>query len=273
MPETLYSARSQLSEPGRFLQDAGRALARSLPIAWPLFVGNVRVRYRRSLLGYLWLLLPAVATTLVCVELQSRRLVAVGASELPYALHVASGIVLWQLFVEALNAPLTHLKASRQIITRSRVPHEALILAGAMEVALNAAARLIVLVPVLWAFGVAPQGAMLAVPMGVLALMLLGLAIGLLLAPWGLLFEDVARALMLFVGLWFFLTPIIYAGPVEGALRWNPVTPLLETTRSWIAGGGAAPGFWGVAAGALVGLGAAWLLYRLARPHVVARLG
>ena len=273
MPDTHFSARSPLGDPRRFLADSFRQMRGALAIVWPLFLTNVRARYRGSLLGYLWLLLPAVATTLVCVHLQSRRIVDLGPTGLPYAVHVLAGIILWQLFVEALNAPLQQLRASRQLITRSRVPHEALILAGAMEALLNCAARLIVLVPILYLFGIAPGPGLLAVPLGLAALLVLGLALGLFLAPWGLLFEDVGRAMVLATGLWFFLTPIVYAGGGSGLLRLNPVTPLLEATRAWLTGGRGDPGF-AVAGGLALGaLALAWLLYRIARPHVIARLG
>jgi lipopolysaccharide transport system permease protein len=79
--------------------------------------------------------------------------------------------------------------------------------------------------------------------------------------------------LTLVAGFWFFLTPIVYPGPASGWLRFNPVTPLLETSRSWLAGMEVAPGFFLIVGLAAVALAAAWLLYRLARPHVIARLG
>jgi ABC-type polysaccharide/polyol phosphate export permease len=57
-------------------------------------------------------------------------------------------------------------------------------------------------------------------------------------------------------------------------LRYNPVTPLLETTRAWLtASGPASDGFGLVAATATALLLVGWALLRLARPHIVERLG
>jgi len=273
MAETVFSARSELADPAGFIAGAGRDLRRALPVGWRLFRANLRSRHRRSLLGYLWLLLPAVAATLICVYLQSRRIFSVGPTELPYAVHVLSGLVLWQVFVDALNAPLQQLWAGRPVITRSRVPHEAVMLSGFYEVALNALVRLGVLAAVLAAFEVVPGASVLLLPLGMLTLALLGFAIGLLAAPLGLLYDDVRHGLALLAGFWFFLTPILYPAPAGGLLRLNPVTPLLETSRSWILSPGTSAGFFLVTGAAAVLLVGAWLCYRLARPHLVARLG
>jgi lipopolysaccharide transport system permease protein len=273
MGETIYNAARELRRPSRFLGAAAGDLRSALPIAWRLFRSNVRVRYRRSWFGYVWLLLPALGTALLAGFIQSRRIVSFAATDLPYPLFVLAGIVLWQIFVEALNAPLQQLGAGRQLVTRSRVPHEALILAGLLELVLNAAIRLIVLAAALLYFRLQVGPEILLVPLGMAALALLGLAIGLLLAPFGLLYDDVGRALGLVLGFGMFVTPVFYPIPAGSWLRFNPVAPLLETARHWIAGGAAAPGFLPVTAGAALLLVFAWLFYRLARPHFVTRMG
>jgi lipopolysaccharide transport system permease protein len=273
MREIVYSAAPELRRPAAFLAAAASDLRAAFPIGWRLFRSNLRVNYRRSWLGYLWLLLPALGTAALAAFIQARRIVSVGGTELPYPLFVLCGIVLWQLFAEALNAPLQQLRAGRQLITRSRVPHEALVLAGLWEVLLNALIRLLLLGGALAYFGMPPTPTMLLIPAGVAVLALLGLASGLLIAPVGLLYDDVGRSLTLLLGFGLFLTPVIYPIPAGSPLRFNPVAPAIDTARHWITGGSAAPGFWAVGAGAAVLLVTAWLFYRLARPHFVARLG
>jgi lipopolysaccharide transport system permease protein len=273
MAEARYTALPVLIGPGAFLAEAAVQLRRSVPMVWPLFLSHVRARHRGLLLSYVWLLLPAVAAALVCAYLQSLRVIATAPTDFPYALHVLTGVLLWQLLVDALQSPLQQLRASRQLITHSRVPHEALILAGALEALVNCAARLLVLVPVRLLYGILPGIAWLALPLALGSLLILGLAIGILIAPWGLLYDDVSRALTLAIGLWFLLTPIFYPAPREGLLSYNPAAVLIETARSWLGGGPAATGFGIVAVVSWAALILGWLLYRIARPHVVARLG
>ena len=274
MTETVYSADSELRHPARFLTSAKEDLRHTAAIAWQLFRRNVQARYRRSWLGYAWLLLPIIGTTLVLVFIHGRRIIVIAPPEIPYPVHVLAGMALWLTFLDALNAPLQSLGAGRQLVTRSRVPLEAIILAGVLEALLNCAARLLVLAVVLFAYDVPIGSGLLLAPIGIAALTLLGLAFGVFLAPAGLLYEDVNRAVAMVTGFWFFLTPVIYRAPEEGILRLNPVTPLLETTRAWLTSSTPAlDGFAIVSAAAAALLLVAWALLRLARPHLVERLG
>lgn len=273
MTETVYSSHSELQHPARFFADAMRDLRRSPRVAWQLFVSNVQARHRRTWLGYLWLLLPTLGTTAVWVYVRSRGVIATGATGLPYVVHALSGMIFWQVFTESLVSPLQQLAANRQLITRSRVPHEALILAGVFETLLNCAVRLVILAIAMAATGVMPGRAIVLVPIGVAALALLGSTLGVFAAPAGLLYDDIGRAMAMLTGFWFFLTPVVYPAPARGLMRWNPVTPLLETTRQWLTSPAPAGGFAIVAGAAAAVLVAAWLFERLARPHVAARLG
>jgi lipopolysaccharide transport system permease protein len=273
MVETHYHSQPALRDPRRFIASAGHDLRRAGPVAWRLFRSSVRARHQRAGLGYLWLVIPSLATTAIAVYLQSRGVIAVGATGIPYPAYALTGIVLWQVFTDALGSPLRQFDAGRQVLTRSRVPLEALVLGGLMDVALDCAIRLLALAGALVLLGVTPGASVWLAPLGIVALALFGLALGLLMSPVGMLYDDVGRGLTLVTGLWFFLTPVLYPAPAAGALRFNPVTPLLESARAGFTGGPPSEGFILVTMISAVALAGAWFLLRLARPHVIARLG
>jgi lipopolysaccharide transport system permease protein len=274
MTEIVYTADPELRHPSRFFASAKEDLRHTASVAWQLFRRNVQVRYRRSWFGLAWLVLPTIATTLVWAYINARRVIVISPTEIPYPVHVLAGMTLWQTFVDAFNAPLQQLTAGRQLVTRSRVPLEALIFAGVLDVLLQCAARLAVLAAVLFAYDVRIGTAVLFVPLGIAALTVLGLSLGVFAAPLGLLYDDVSRAVAVVTGVWFFLTPIVYRAPLHGVLRFNPVTPLLDTTRAWLTSSTTATnGFVLVTTVATALLIVAWALLRLARPHVVERLG
>jgi lipopolysaccharide transport system permease protein len=278
MEEVVYSADSQLRAPGRFARSLWSDLRVSPPVAWRLFLHSLRAGYRQSWLGYFWLLLPPLATAATWVYLSAANILRVGATNVPYPVYVLAGTLLWQVFAEALLSPLQRLSSARNILTKSRTPHEALLLAGLIEVLFNFAVRLAMLLPVFVWFGMPWSLSLLLVPLGVMSLLLAGFTIGLALTPVGLLYQDVSRGLSMITGFWFFLTPVIYPLPANrvGSLlgTLNPVTPLLVTTREWLTLGtvATARGFVPVVALSLLCLGAAWLHYRLAKPHLIARL-
>ena len=283
MEQVVYSADSQLRSLNRFATGAWSDLRLSPAVAWRLFLRNLQANYRQSWLGYFWLLLPPAATTAMWVYLQSANILNVVQTRLPYPVFVLTGTLLWQVFAEALHSPLQQLSSARNILTKSRIPHEALLLAGLIEVMFNFAVRLAVLLPVFIYFKshlnmTLPGAALLLAPLGVVALLLLGFAIGLLLTPVGLLYQDVSRGLNLAVMFWFFLTPVIYSpysGSAASILTLNPVTPLLDATRNWLTSSSTSipRNFVFVLSLTIPTLLIAWLLQRLARPHVVARLG
>src|SRR5688572_18986408 len=110
--EVVYSADSQLRSPGRLVSDLWTDLRVSPSVAWRLFLHSLRANYRQSRLGYVWLLLPPLATTATWVYLSSIRVLDVGPTETPYTVYVLTGTILWQVFAEALQSPLQQLTAA-----------------------------------------------------------------------------------------------------------------------------------------------------------------
>jgi lipopolysaccharide transport system permease protein len=73
-----------------------------------------------------------------------------------------------------------------------------------------------------------------------LGLMLMGISIGLLLVPFGLLFNDISNIITLGLPFAMYLTPVVYPiakGGILGKIQIiNPVTPWLERIRSLFGG-------------------------------------
>ena len=107
----------------------------------------------------------------------------------------------------------------------------------------------------------------------------LGIMIGVMLTPFGVLFNDVSRAIAIGTQAWFFLTPVIYPMPqaawAQSIVSLNPVTPLLLTTREWMTTGQATQlsSFFWVLTTSLALMFCGWVLYRIAMPHLIARMG
>jgi lipopolysaccharide transport system permease protein len=260
------------------MRDMLRDISSSKELAWRLFVRNISSRYRQAILGYLWAFLPPIMTTLVFVYLQRVGYFTVGPTQVPYIAFLFAGLILWQVFTDALNAPLRMVQQSFSMMTKVNFPREALIIAGLGEVLFGFVIRTFLMVAVLIWFEVPLTWSALWVPPGVLVLTALGLAIGLLLTPVALLYHDIGQALPFVVYLWMFLTPVIYPAPKPGSgslsMILNPVSPLLDTTRAWLFS--ESPQYlgvflvvYGLTVGALL---AGWLMYRLALPILIERI-
>ncbi|NJM71920.1 MAG: ABC transporter permease [Scytonema sp. RU_4_4] len=276
--KVVYTPKSQLEHPVQLFKAMGRDLLASRELARQLMVRDISAQYRQSFLGIFWAFVPPIITALGFTFASNAKIVNVGATDLPYPAYVMFSMALWQTFTEALNAPIQAVNAAKQMLARINFPREALILAKLGEIFFNFAIKLILIVGLFLWFRMPVSWTVILAPVALIHLVILGTFIGLLLAPLGVLYNDITKGLTLIIGLWLFLTPVVYPVPRGGGLaaivQLNPVTPLLVTTRELATTGIVSNpyGFWLASLIAIVGLLLAWLVYRLAMPFVVERM-
>ncbi|HQX80970.1 MAG TPA: ABC transporter permease [Vicinamibacterales bacterium] len=278
MIETTYSSEPQLARPRLFFSRMAADLVVAHQLGWRLAIRNLRSKYRRSLLGYIWAVLPVLTTTLIWVGLNASGLLSIRDTGISYPAFVLVNITLWQGFVDALLSPLQQMESARSMLTKVNFARESLIIAGLVEVLFTFVIRLVLLLGALVWFGVPLAVTSALAPLAILALVLLGTTLGLLLLPLGLLYEDVQRGLIIACSLWIFATPVFYPPPTHWPYTLityvNPVTPLLVTAREWLTLGVLSQpvAFVLVTGASLIVGAAAWVLYRLAMPHLIARI-
>lgn len=278
LPEVVYSSESQLRQPRQFVRQMLTDLLAARELAWRLLVRNIQGQYRQPLLGYFWILLPALATTLLWIFLNQSQILDVGETDIPYPVYVLVGTLLWQGFIDALNSPLQQILASEGLLTKINFPKEAIIMAGLGEVLFNSVIRLLLLLIVFIWFQTAVPATILLAPIGILALLALGATLGLLLVPGGMLYPDIQRGVNIITPLWFFMTPVVYSPPTTWPAvliaKLNPVSPLLVTTRELLTTGTLSQTGYFLLIVCLMPVLfiASWVLYRLAMPHLIVRM-
>jgi lipopolysaccharide transport system permease protein len=275
----LYSPQPLLSRPGIMLRDMIGDLWSGRELAWRLFLRDVSAQYRQSYLGYIWAFLPPLISSLTFVFLNSQGLFSTGKTGLPYAAFAMIGTLLWQVFVDALNAPINALQTSKSMLSKINFPREAVLIAGIAMVLFNFLVRLVLLIGVLVFFHVRPDAGLMFFPMAVLALILCGTACGLAVAPLGSLYGDIGRAIPLITSFWMLLTPVVYPARTTGLAgwlaTWNPVSPLIMVARHSLTGAPLTPlaPFFCVLGASILVLVAGWIGFRIAMPHLIARMG
>lgn len=248
-------------------------------LAWQLFLRDVRARYRQSALGWVWLFLPPLFTGLLFVLLQRAKVLNLPPTDIPYPVFALVGTILWQAFAESLGAPLRAVQGARPLLTRIRFPREALLLAALYDQLLSLAVKMLLIAGVLLVLGhPVLHGVLLALPL-MLLLIAMGMVLGTLITPVGMLYTDVGSALPIVTQIWFFLTPVIYPPPTTMpfalASHLNPVAQVLTPARDLVALGTLGSFPWALAlivpVTLLLGL-LVWLFYRASMPIVIERL-
>jgi lipopolysaccharide transport system permease protein len=277
MNEVVYTADSRLGHPGQLLREMLKDLRASRELAWRLMTRNIRVQYRRSLLGAAWAFIPAAATAIALTLASRARIINVGDTFMPYPAYVLFGMTLWQTFLDALNGPVLALAAETSLLSKFNVAPEAIMVSKLGEALFNCLVRSLLVVAALAWYHVPVAGTALLAPLAVSAIVVLGAGIGLFLAPLSALYQDVSKTLAIITSFGFFLTPVVYPVPTRGlfalVVRVNPVTPLLVTTRELVTGAPLSQpaAFVAVALLGVVLLLTGWIAYRVSTPIVLER--
>lgn len=278
MKYRFYRAESQLKKPMLLFRDIINDLQSSRIIAYRLFRRDVKAKYRQTVFGYVWAFLPSIVVAYGLMAATRSNIISVGQTVLPYPAYVMLSMVLWQTFLEAFNAPLAAITESKTLLAKINFPRESIVIAKILEVFFNFFIKLI-LVVILYFFYKLPVtwNAFLAF-FGVFQLVLLGVFLGLLIAPLGGIYQDVSKAISIITTVWFFITPVIYPIPASSnfatLISLNPVTPLLEATRQLATSGIVSDysGFLFVSAVSYIGFFITWIVFRLAIPYVIERM-
>jgi lipopolysaccharide transport system permease protein len=275
---TLYTPESSLSSPLVMVREMFRDLLASRELAWRLAVRDIRAQYRQAFLGILWAFILPLANTVTWIFLSRAGIVSVGETVLPYPVYVFTGTMLWAILMDALTAPIQRTIAARDMLARLNFPREALVVSGIYQTLFNAGIKILLLIGALILLGINPGWNALLFPLGILSLVLVGTAIGLLITPVGMLYTDVGRAIPLLMQFLMYVSPVVFPIPKEGwaalLFQINPLTPLIVVARNWLTGFPAEflGYFLAVNAVALASLLVVWVAYRLAMPILIERM-
>lgn len=273
----VYTPTSPIRHPRTLLSDMAAGVRGSRHMAWRLATRDIAAQYRQTFLGYFWAVAPPLATTIVWAALNGSHFVSIDTGSLPYVVFALTGTIFWQLFFDCLNAPLRQLGANRSLLNRVNFPPESLILSGLIQVLFSYLIKLVLLAVVVVAYGVTVHWAAIGIILPAVGFIATGFALGMFIAPIGLLYRDVEQALPIVVAPLMLLTPVVYPAPASGSLSrimsWNPLTPLLDTTRALLYGGDVPIlGCAAVTLAALMVIAVTWTAYRLAMPMLIERI-
>ncbi|MCP4157973.1 MAG: ABC transporter permease [bacterium] len=276
---TKYTPESRIRHPITLVKEMWRDLKSSRELAFRLIIRDISALYRQTILGYFWAVFPPLVTSMVLILLKSSSVTDIKGVDIPYTVYVFMGTVFYQLFVDAMNAPLKIVTEAKAILTKINLPREALILSGIGQVLFSFAIKVVLLVAVFIYYQTPVAWTLALVPIPLLGLLLMGTMIGILLIPLGLLYKDIQSTLLIATSGLVFLTPVAYPPNTEGILgkimALNPITPMLMAAKEMVTQGIPANliPFFVVFGVTLILLFIGWVIYRLALPILIERIG
>ncbi|KPQ37510.1 MAG: lipopolysaccharide transport system permease protein [Phormidesmis priestleyi Ana] len=277
-PVLIYTPHSLVKKPGFLIKEMLLDVYRSRELSWRLVKRNLQAQYRQAFFGMTWALLPPTLTAVGLSFASDAGFLNVANTSIPYPAYVMLGTVLWQTFLEAFQSPEIAIKASKPLLSQVKFPHEAIILAQLGQVIFNFLTKLVLVVALFLVLRVPVSWKFIFSPLTLISLVVLGLGLGLILAPITSLVKDISNAMQAIILGWFFLTPVVYPMPEQSVflffVKFNPVTPLLVTTRDLITLGTFQNpiAFASVSLLAFALLLVGWLIYKLSIPFLIERI-
>lgn len=202
-------------------------------IWWQFGWHDVKQRYRRSILGPFWLTISTGIMVAALGLLYARILNQDVKDYLPY---LAIGLIIWQFLSTVISESCQSFIAADALIKQVRAPltvHVLRMLCRNFVIFMHQAIILVV-IGIFYAPG--SWGELIWVPLGLLAIMVNMVWLGLLLGPASARFRDVPLIVQNIVQITFFVSPILWKPGVLGTrawiAEWNPVYHLIELVRA-----------------------------------------
>jgi ABC-2 type transport system permease protein len=194
---------------------------------------ELKVRYRRSAIGFLWTMLQPLLTMLVLMLVFS-ALFRFNIDN--YPVYALAGIMFWNFFQQSIVSSMNSLKGNAQLLQKLPVPKAAFPLAMVISGVFNLLFALVPLLAIMLATGHPIRPALLFLPVAILVAATFTLGAGLLLSPLAVFFSDVVELVGVVLMLLMYMTPIFYPmAIVPERLRWvirfNPVRSVMEVFR------------------------------------------
>jgi lipopolysaccharide transport system permease protein len=195
---------------------------------------DFKVRYRNSVLGFLWSLLNPFAT-MVILTLVFSYLLPVGIPN--YAAWLLVGLLVWRFFQIGTAQGLTSIVQNAPLISNVYMPRYLIVLSNNLANLLGASLEFLAVLPLLLVLGVNLTAYVVLLPSILIAEFSLILALSLSLSPLNLKYRDLDQIWGLVLQLGFFLSPVFYdASRIPERFQFvyslNPVTALIQSTRS-----------------------------------------
>jgi ABC-type polysaccharide/polyol phosphate export permease len=202
-------------------------------LVWYLVVRDLKVRYRRSAIGFLWTMLQPLLTMAVLAVVFSQ----VFRFEIRnFPVYALSGILFWNFFSQSIVTAMNSLRHNAGLLVKLPLPKAVFPLAAVASGLLNLMFALVPLFVILVATGHPLKPALLFLPVAILLVAAFTLGAGLLLSPLAAFFSDVVELVGVLMMLAFYLTPVFYPKDIIPAgflwlVRFNPLRSVLEVFR------------------------------------------
>jgi homopolymeric O-antigen transport system permease protein len=177
-------------------------------LIWALALKELTVRYKRSVLGFMWALLNPALLMLVLTVVFS----TIMRFPIPhYPIFLLSVLLPWTFFSQSLSYGVESIVGNAELIKKVSVAKLVFPMAAVVANLINLLLSLIPLALLVLLMRHPFHVTWLYLPVPILALTIFTVGTSFLFATANVYYRDVAHIIQILLSAWFYLTPIIYS--------------------------------------------------------------
>lgn len=204
------------------------------PLLYELVARDVKIKYRKSVLGVLWTLLNPLLMMII-LSIVFSNLFKFDVEN--YPLYLLSGQILFNFFNESTTGSMTAILGNASLIKKVYIPKYLFVISRIASSTINILSSFCALILVMLFMRMELHFTMFLVVVPLVYLIIFSLGIGLILAAITVKFRDVIHLYSVFLTALMYLTPIIYPidmlpGWVKTIVNLNPLTGILNIFRN-----------------------------------------
>jgi ABC-type polysaccharide/polyol phosphate export permease len=177
-------------------------------LIWALAIKELRVRYKRSALGFLWALLNPMLMMLV-LTLVFGTIMRFQVKH--YAIFLLSMLLPWTFFAQTLSYSVASIVGHAELLRKVRVAKLVFPVAAVLSNIINFLLSLVPLVLLIVVTRFPLHWTWVYLPVPMLSLFLFSLGVSFFIATLNVFFRDVSHIIQIVLSAWFYFSPILYS--------------------------------------------------------------
>jgi len=208
-------------------------------LLWNLVLRDLKVRYKRSVLGFLWAMVNPLLTmaVLMAVFLKLFRFTVEN-----YPIFILSGLMLWRLYSGGTSVAMRSVLSNSGIRKKIYIPASVFVAAAIGSAIVNLLFAIIPLLIIALIMGVRPSATWLLLPLPIFQTALFAFGVGSIIAALAVFFADIIDIYEVLLNAFYYLTPIIYPISIlpewlRSLVKFNPMYHYIEGFRTLLIQG------------------------------------
>lgn len=211
------------------MKESIQTFKKYIPLLIELVMRDVKLRYRKSVLGVFWTLLNPLMM-MVVLSIVFSHLFRFNIDN--YPLYILSGQLIFNFFAESTNLAMSSIYSNAALIKKIYIPKYLFTLSKIISSLINILSSFAALVIVMIVTRAEFHASVLLVPIPIMLLTVFSLGVGLMLASLVVKFRDIIHLYSVVLTVLMYMMPVIYnvsilPQSVATIVKLNPLTQIL----------------------------------------------